>query len=80
MQSGRAKTRRWVVEFAPQSRREVEPLMGWTSSRDTRSQLSLSFESKERAVAFAQRQGFAYDLEEPHERRIQPKSYAENFD
>ena len=79
MQSGRAKTRHWVLEFAPQSQREVNPLMGWTSSWDTRSQLRLSFENKEQAVAFAQCQGLGYEIEEPHERRIQPKSYAENF-
>jgi hypothetical protein len=79
MQSGRARTRHWVLEFAPQSQREVEPLMGWTSSRDTRSQLRLLFETKERAVAFAQRRGLDCEIEEPHERRIQPKSYAENF-
>ena len=79
MQSGRANTDRWVVEFEPESRREVEPLMGWTSSADTRSQLRLRFDSREEAVAYARKHGFMYTLEEPRERRVQPKAYADNF-
>ena len=79
MQSGRAHTDRWVVEFEPESRREVEPLMGWTSSADTRTQLRLRFDSREEAVAYARKHGFMYTLEEPRERRLQPKAYADNF-
>ena len=79
MQSGRANTDRWVVEFEPESRREVEPLMGWTSSADMRSQLRLRFDSREEAVAYARKHGFMYTLEEPRERRLQPKAYADNF-
>jgi len=79
MQSGRADTDRWVVEFEPESRREVEPLMGWTSSADTRAQLRLRFDSQEEAVAYAKKHGFMYTLETPRERRVQPKAYADNF-
>ena len=49
MQSGVAKTRQWVLEFAPSSPREVDPLMGWTSSEDTQAQVRLKFDSKEAA-------------------------------
>ena len=79
MQSGRANTDRWVVEFEPESRREVEPLMGWTSSADTRAQLRLRFDSQEEAVAYAKKHGLMYTLEKPRDRRIQPKAYADNF-
>ncbi len=79
MQSGRADTDRWVVEFEPESRREVEPLMGWTSSADTRAQLRLRFDSQEEAVAYAKKHGLMYTLEKPRDRRIQPKAYADNF-
>ena len=79
MQSGRANTRRWVLEFEPSVRREADPLMGWTSSSDTRRQLRIYFDSREEAVAHAERNGFAYAVEEPRDRRIRPKSYAENF-
>ena len=78
MQSGRARTDRWVLEFEPGAR-EVEPLMGWTSSGDTRRQLRLRFDSKEEAVAYAQKHGLMYTLEEPQDREIRARAYADNF-
>ena len=79
MQSGRAHTGRWMVEFEPETAREVEPLMGWTSSADTKTQLRLWFDSKDEAIAYAQRKGLMYTLEQPRERKVTPKAYADNF-
>jgi hypothetical protein len=80
MQSGRANTEKWVLEFAPSARREADPLMGWTSSDDTRRQLSLRFSTREEAVAYAEREGIPFVLvEEPQQRKPQPKAYADNF-
>lgn len=79
MQSGQANARRWVVEFDPEAARRVEPLMGWTSSADTRQQLQLRFESKDAAVAFCERSGVPYEVRSPHARRVKPKAYADNF-
>jgi len=79
MQSGRANTDRWVVEFEPEAAREVEPLMGWTSSADTRSQVRMRFDTEDEALAFAKRNGFMYTLETPKEHRVRPKAYADNF-
>ena len=79
MQSGSARTKCWVLEYGPEAPRELDPLMGWTSSRDMRSQLRLAFESKEEAIAYAERNGIAYRLEEPNPRSAVPKSYADNF-
>ncbi len=79
MQSGRANTRRWVVEFEPNAARQVEPLMGWTSSKDTRGQLSLWFDSREEAVAYAEKHGLMFTLEEARPHRVRPKIYADNF-
>jgi hypothetical protein len=79
MQSGRANTRFWVLEFEPVAPKEIDSLMGWTGSRDTQRQVQLRFETKEEAIAHAKRQGYSYALEEPHQRQIRPKSYAENF-
>ncbi|WP_375567787.1 ETC complex I subunit [Oceaniradius stylonematis] len=79
MQSGRANTRRWVLEFEPQAPLFIEPLMGWTGSTDPWRQVRLSFPDKESAVRFAERQGYAYTVSEPGERRMQAKSYADNF-
>ncbi len=79
MQSGVAKTKDWVVDFDQEEPRQVEPLMGWTSSGDMRQQLRLRFETKEEAVAYCERHGVAYQLTEeaPVKRRI--ASYADNF-
>jgi hypothetical protein len=79
MQSGDARTKEWVLEYEPESPREIEPLMGWTSSADMRSQIRLSFETKQEAIAYAERNGIAYRLEEPKPRRPVRKSYADNF-
>ncbi|MFN3890449.1 MAG: ETC complex I subunit [Beijerinckiaceae bacterium] len=78
-QSGQAKTGRWVVEMEAEKPREIEPLMGWTSSADTRTQVKLSFATKEDAVAYAQRKGLAYIVVEPHEPARRPMSYSDNF-
>ena len=55
MQSGQAKTHNWVLDYAQGSAREVDPLMGWTSSSDTQTQVRLRFATKEEALAYAQR-------------------------
>ncbi|MFQ5786197.1 MAG: ETC complex I subunit [Alphaproteobacteria bacterium] len=78
-QSAPAIHRPWVLEFEPQCRTEIEPLMGWTSSRDPLRQVRLTFPTKEAGLGFARRHGLRCVVIEPHERRIRPKSYAENF-
>ncbi|MEL7344821.1 MAG: ETC complex I subunit [Pseudomonadota bacterium] len=81
MQSGAAKTHEWVLEFAPASAREVDPLMGWTSSDDTQTQVRLRFESKEAALAYAEEEGIDAIVVEPKTRKpnIRPGGYGENF-
>ncbi|MCV3271536.1 ETC complex I subunit [Roseobacter sinensis] len=81
MQSGTAKTHDWVLEFAPASARQVDPLMGWTSSSDTQSQVRLRFETKEEAVEYARDNGIEAIVQEPKKRRpnIRPGGYGENF-
>lgn len=79
MQSGRANSRRWLVESEPSSQKNIDPLMGWTGSDDTRAQVKLRFESREEAIAYAERNGLDYKVEEPKERIVRPKNYAENF-
>jgi hypothetical protein len=79
MQSGRATTRRWLLEYEPESPRAVEPLMGWTSSADMRSQIVLEFDSRDEAVAYATNHEIPYQVFEPHPPKIRPKSYSDNF-
>ncbi len=78
MQSGVGNTREWLIETEP-APKEIDPLMGWTSSRDTMKQVVLRFETKEEAIAYAQKQGWMYTIAEPKERAVRPKAYADNF-
>lgn len=79
MQSGIANTKDWVLDFEPEVPRQVEPLMGWTSSGDMRQQLRLRFDSKEEAITYCERCGIPYQVTEnvPLKRRL--VSYADNF-
>ncbi len=66
MQSGKGNTREWLFLYEPEDPKTVEPLMGYTSSRDMRSQVRLSFETKELAIEYAERNGIPYRVEEQH--------------
>ncbi|MDR3517828.1 MAG: ETC complex I subunit [Azospirillaceae bacterium] len=79
MQSGRARTREWLLEYELETPRQPEPLMGWISSGDTLNQVKMLFETQEEAVAFAEREGWVYSVQEAPERRIRPRNYADNF-
>lgn len=81
MSSGTAKTKHWVLEFVNQTGREVDPLMGWTSSADTQAQVKLSFDSKEAALDYAKEHGIDAIVQEPKSRRanIRAGGYGENF-
>ncbi len=79
MQSGRAKTTAWILEYEPAEARRADPLMGWISSGDTEGQIRLTFQSKEEAVAFCDRKGVAYQVAEPKRRRIKGKNYSDNY-
>ena len=79
MQSGPARAKEWVLEYAPEAAREIDPLMGWTSSGDMKAQIQLRFDTEAEAVAYAQRSGIAYRVAQPKPRRPVRKSYADNF-
>ncbi len=79
MQSGTANTDQWVLEFEPAAAREIDPLMGWISGRDTRCQVKLRFDTRDEALAYAARSGYQVELEQPRARKFKPKSYADNF-
>ena len=78
-QSGTARAKEWRLEFDPAAARYVEPLMGWTGSRNTMGQISMSFPDKDSAVAFAVKHRLAHEVEETPPKRPQRKSYADNF-
>ncbi|HEY4943524.1 MAG TPA: ETC complex I subunit [Rhizomicrobium sp.] len=79
MQSGKARTAQWLLEYEPETARGIDPLMGWTSSRDMRQQLQIEFDSAEEAVAYAQKHAIPYQVFEPHRPVPKAKAYADNF-
>lgn len=79
MQSGPAQTREWVLEHDGAAGRTIDPLMGWTTTTDTQSQVRLTFATKEEAMAYAERNGIAFTLSEPAARKPARRTYAENF-
>lgn len=81
MQSGTAKAKGWVLEFVPANAREVDPLMGWTSSDDTQAQVRLRFDSRAAAEDYAKGKGIAFDVTDPKPRKpiIRLRGYGENF-
>jgi len=78
MQSGRAQ-RKWTLEYEPASRRDPDPLMGWSSAQDTLNQVQLRFDTLDEALAFAGKHGLEYTLIVEHARTPKAKSYADNF-
>ncbi|MFW0777371.1 MAG: ETC complex I subunit [Rickettsiales bacterium] len=79
MQSGKAKTHNWILEFAPEAPYFTDKLMGWTGMTDTLQEIRMNFPTKEAAIAHAERENIAYDVYEPNERHMIKKAYADNF-
>ncbi len=79
MQSGRARTDRWVLEFAPAEARQPDPLMGWAGSGDTQRQVRLTFTSDADARAYADRHGISVSVVATPPRRLKLQAYADNF-
>ena len=78
MQSGSKKFDKWIIEFITE-KTGINPLMGWESSSDTYSELNLEFKSKELAIEYAKKNKIDYELIEPNVRKINKKSYSDNF-
>jgi hypothetical protein len=79
MQSGRAQSRKWVLEYEPATPRRPDPLMGWASAEDTLNEVQLRFGALDEAIAFAAKNGLDYTVIAPNASAEQPKSYADNF-
>lgn len=80
MQSGKARSKKWLVEPIDEKNiRHINPLMNWVSVDNTISELHFEFATKEAAIDFATQKGFQYVVEEPQLVGFRKKSYAENF-
>ena len=78
MQSGFAKSDKWVIEYIV-DQPGVNPLMGWESSTDTFSELNLEFSSKEKAIEYAKKNKIEFEIIEEKKRKIVKKLYSDNF-
>ena len=78
MQSGLGKNNKWIIEFDTLDT-EINPLMGWETSRDTLSEIKLEFSSKDLAIDYANKNKIKFELIEPKERKLKKKSYSDNF-
>ncbi len=81
MSSGTARTREWVLEFVPEAPREIDPLTGWTGSRDTQAQVRLQFETQAEAEDYARARGIEFVALRAQTRRanLRAGGYGENF-
>ena len=79
MQSGKGKTKNWLLIFKSNKNKGINPLMGWERSDNTLSELNLEFITKESAIKYAKKNKIEYELIEPQKRKIVKKSYSDNF-
>ena len=79
MQSGRANTNKWILEFEPKDAQRADPLMGWAGSRDTKRQLVLTFPSLEAAQTYAKTKGLTANVVPPPQPKLKIQAYADNF-
>lgn len=79
LQSGKALTHKWMLEYAPAEAKRPDPLTGWAGSGDTRQQVRLSFPSQEAARAYADREGIAYTVITSAPKGLKIQAYADNF-
>ena len=79
MQSGRAGTDQWVLEFVPAEAKRPDPLMGWAGSGDMQAQVSLTFAELAEAKAYADKYGIEARVHQTPPRRLKLQTYADNF-
>lgn len=80
MQSGKANTKAWVLEYEPAAAKKADALMGWLGSNDTTQQIRLKFDTAEEAMAYAKRKGLDFQVFDPAVKKpVAAKNYADNF-
>jgi hypothetical protein len=79
LQSGKARTDTWMLEFAPSEARKPDPMTGWAGSGDTQQQVKLSFPDSGAACAYAERYGISYDVVKTPPKTLKIQAYADNF-
>ena len=80
MQSGLGNSKQWLAEYISDIDSIKDNLMGWTGSADTKSQVKMFFDSKDKAIEWANQNNYQFFVEEPMIRKLKIKSYSSNFD
>jgi len=78
MQSGKRNSKKWILEFDTLDT-GINSLMGWTSSKDTMSEVKLEFLTREEAINYVKKNNIDYYVVEPEKSKIVKKSYSDNF-
>ena len=78
-QSGKAKDGSWTLEFEREQPLRPDPLTGWAGSGDTKTQVRLNFDTKDEAIAYATRKGFAIHIVPAAPVALKLQAYADNF-
>src|SRR5579864_5884660 len=74
MQSGKAGTLKWVLDYEQATPRKPDPLMGWSSAGDTLNEIRLHFDTLEEARSYAEKHGLDYVVIAPHQGTFKPKA------
>ena len=80
-QSGPANKSMWMLEFDIENSKKIDPLMGWTGSKDTRGQIQIRFNTEQSAINFAKDNNIPFVVQKPNVRRhiVRENGYGENF-
>jgi hypothetical protein len=79
MQSGKARTDEWILEFESRASKRPDPLTGWSGGADTQEQVKLVFPTLEAGKAYADREGIDYHVVPADQPRLRLQTYADNF-
>lgn len=78
-QSGKANAGRWLLEFEREQPQRPDPLTGWNGSGDTNTQVRLTFDSKDAAIAYCEKHGLAFHVLPAPPVKLKIQAYADNF-
>jgi hypothetical protein len=78
-QSGKARAGRWILEYEREQPLRPDPLTGWAGSNDTQNQIRIPFDSKEEAIAYAEREGVEFHVISAPPQTLKIQAYADNF-
>jgi hypothetical protein len=78
-QAGRANSGLWLLEFERKEAQRPDPLTGWNGSGDTKTQVRITFATKDEAIAYAERHNITYHLVPATPVKLKLQPYADNF-